>query len=328
MKKNIWVLKSVQEDARASQTIDSYEDNLSEYYNFDSFVANSQQLRVDDIAVIINKNEILGLTRISKILISEGTKTIRRCPLCSTTTIDIRKRKRPIYRCNKGHEFSKLVEEVKKVKKYKAIYSDYISVTKNLYELKQLRPYYINGYNQNMSIQKLSFDALDLFGQVIKKINKELTKLPPNQGLTEEEYSEYIQNENDERDAVLKAIKIRRGQQNFRKQLLKIYNSTCIITGCKIVDILEAAHINPYRGTKDNHPSNGLLLRADIHTLFDLNFIAINPKSFAVELSAKLLNSDYNIFNKLKLDKGKLKFISCDLLEKKWQNFNENRYDE
>jgi HNH endonuclease len=35
------------------------------------------------------------------------------------------------------------------------------------------------------------------------------------------------------------------------------------------LDILEAAHISPYRGEEDNHPENGLLLRADLHTLFD-----------------------------------------------------------
>lgn len=321
MEKNMWVLKSVQEDARASQTIDSYEDNVSEYYNFDNFVANSQQLCADDIAVIINKNEILGVTRISKIIISEGTKTIRRCPLCSTTTIDVRKQKRPIYRCNKGHEFSKLIEEVKKVKKYKAIYSNYISVKENLYDLKQLRPHYINGYNQNMSIQKLSFDALDLFGDIRKKFDKELNMLLCYQGLNTQEYDKYIQTENDERELVLKAIKIRRGQQNFRKQLLQAYNSTCIITGCKIVDLLEAAHINPYRGIKDNHLSNGLLLRADIHTLFDLNLIAINPNSLEVEISHQLLSSEYNIFNKRKIKKDKIKWISCDLLERKYQFF-------
>ena len=51
---------------------------------------------------------------------------------------------------------------------------------------------------------------------------------------------------------------------------------------------LEAAHINPYRGESDNHPDNGLLLRADIHTLFDLNLLGIEPDHFRVELHPSL----------------------------------------
>lgn len=51
-----------------------------------------------------------------------------------------------------------------------------------------------------------------------------------------------------------------------------------------VVSILEAAHINPYRGEGDNHPDNGLLLRADIHTLFDLDLLGIEPNQLLIEL--------------------------------------------
>jgi len=43
------------------------------------------------------------------------------------------------------------------------------------------------------------------------------------------------------------AIKIRRGQKDFREKLLRAYGSTCAVTGCKIVDLLEAAHIGLIR---------------------------------------------------------------------------------
>jgi len=42
-----------------------------------------------------------------------------------------------------------------------------------------------------------------------------------------------------------------------------------------VADVLEAAHILPYLNEKRNHVSNGLLLRADVHTLFDLGLIAV-----------------------------------------------------
>jgi hypothetical protein len=52
---------------------------------------------------------------------------------------------------------------------------------------------------------------------------------------------------------------------------------------------LEAAHIWPYRGEQDHHPDNGLLLRADIHTLFDLDFIAVEPEKLVAFLAPPLM---------------------------------------
>ncbi|MBI6121029.1 HNH endonuclease [Salegentibacter maritimus] len=92
------------------------------------------------------------------------------------------------------------------------------------------------------------------------------------------------------RDA-LAQIKIRRGQPKFRQKLLKLYRNTCIVTGCKIPELLEAAHILPHSLKNDYSLSNGVLLRADIHTLFDLGMIAINPESLKLKMHEKLLES-------------------------------------
>jgi len=48
--------------------------------------------------------------------------------------------------------------------------------------------------------------------------------------------------------------------------------------------VLEAAHIKPYRGKTDSHLENGLLLRADLHTLFDLNLIGVEPDTLTVRV--------------------------------------------
>ncbi len=53
-------------------------------------------------------------------------------------------------------------------------------------------------------------------------------------------------------------------------------------TGCTILDVIDAAHINPNRGDHDNHFSNGLLLRSDIHTLFDLDLMGIEPDTLRI----------------------------------------------
>lgn len=92
----------------------------------------------------------------------------------------------------------------------------------------------------------------------------------------------------DARHRTMAAIVRRRGQPAFRKKLLEIYSARCAITGCDITEVLEAAHITPYLGPETNHPTNGLLLRADLHTLFDLGLIAIDPTTMAVVLAESL----------------------------------------
>lgn len=97
----------------------------------------------------------------------------------------------------------------------------------------------------------------------------------------------------DLRQRALRAIRIRRGQAGFRASLLKAYKSRCAITGCAVPDVLEAAHITPYLGPLTNHISNGLLLRADLHTLFDCNLITIHPGTRRVIISQDLGKSAY-----------------------------------
>nr|WP_312250281.1 HNH endonuclease [Stenotrophomonas geniculata] len=107
----------------------------------------------------------------------------------------------------------------------------------------------------------------------------------------------------DERQRVLAAIVRRRGQPAFRKTLLEVYGGCCTMTGCDVVDALEAAHIQPYSGLKSNDVRNGLLLRADVHTLFDLYLIAINPGSLRIAVAPALQQSAY-----FELDGRELRF--------------------
>jgi predicted restriction endonuclease len=65
------------------------------------------------------------------------------------------------------------------------------------------------------------------------------------------------------------------------------------MTGCGVVPILEACHIMPYKGRHTNHPQNGLLLRSDLHTLFDQGLIGVNPESMKVVISQNLVGSEY-----------------------------------
>lgn len=97
----------------------------------------------------------------------------------------------------------------------------------------------------------------------------------------------------DGRRRIIAAVIRRLGQQAFRRKLVSAYAGQCAITRCKTLWVLEAAHISPYRGLKTNTVANGLLLRADVHTLFDLALISVEPKKLVVKASRLLKGSQY-----------------------------------
>jgi hypothetical protein len=97
----------------------------------------------------------------------------------------------------------------------------------------------------------------------------------------------------DARERVLSSIVKRRGQPAFRQHLLAAYNGRCAITGCGVADVLDAAHIVSYRGPDTNHPANGLLLRTDLHTLFDLKLVAVDVETMTVLVSPDLSATSY-----------------------------------
>jgi hypothetical protein len=97
------------------------------------------------------------------------------------------------------------------------------------------------------------------------------------------------------RNQVIDSIIRRRGHPAFRQQLLAAYEYRCAITNCNALDALEAAYIVPYRGKFTHHPSNGLLLRADLHTLFDLGKMAIETRGMTLTLADDLMESSYKI---------------------------------
>jgi hypothetical protein len=103
------------------------------------------------------------------------------------------------------------------------------------------------------------------------------------------------QNSKEGRQAVVDTIIKRRGHPGFRQALLDAYEYRCAITNFTAVDALEAAYIVPFRGKSTHHASNGLLLRADVHTLFDLGKIAVDTRSMSVVIGDDLMETSYRI---------------------------------
>lgn len=319
-----WIFKTVKDVDRTYRSIEGYDDDIATRYEYDSNVANYKQVAEGDIIVIINKETIIGFAEIAAIETASGQKEVLKCPVCATTSFEARKNILPRYRCNKGHEFDEPISEIQEVTKYKSHYGDSFIELADETPISILRAYYISNYNRNMSIQKLD---PAFFENYFKKIPGLLDRghnylSPLDAGEAEEPETPYVPTSNDDREHVPQQIKARRGQKKFRDGLIKRYSGKCMVTGCEILHLLEAAHINSYKGVKDNHMENGLLLRADIHTLFDLNLLGIEPNSLFVYFKPEILQNGYECFHEQPL-KGIESDVkpSFEALAIRWEEF-------
>lgn len=115
----------------------------------------------------------------------------------------------------------------------------------------------------------------------------------------------------------------RKNQSKFKLNLLKKYNSQCLISKIKIPELIEAAHIYPHSKSGQNNVANGILLRSDLHILFDYGLLSINPENFNVIIDKFLEKTEYQKFHDLKVD---LPEESKEFLRLKQSHFqNENK---
>ncbi len=82
-------------------------------------------------------------------------------------------------------------------------------------------------------------------------------------------------------------VKQRLGQGAFRLLITDTYKRRCAVTGEKALPVLQAAHIRPVSDRGRHRIDNGLLLRSDIHTLFDRGYLTITP-NHRVRVSRRL----------------------------------------
>ncbi len=80
----------------------------------------------------------------------------------------------------------------------------------------------------------------------------------------------------------------RLGQGLFRVLLTDAYERRCAISGERTLPVLEAAHIKPYAVAQRHELSNGLLMRSDLHRLFDEGYMTLDPKDRRVLVSSRI----------------------------------------
>lgn len=88
-------------------------------------------------------------------------------------------------------------------------------------------------------------------------------------------------------------VRPRMGQGHFKRAVAQAYGSRCAVTASATFPSLEAAHIRPFADGGAHAVSNGLLLRTDVHRLYDRGYLSIDP-DLRLRVSPQLREHGWN----------------------------------
>lgn len=128
-----------------------------------------------------------------------------------------------------------------------------------------------------------SFELGATSGSVVEEAFWRLLAEAPG-GMTDTELSYFDEGQTRGRP-VLRTPRL--GQRSFAAVVQGAYRN-CAVTGAKILPTLQAAHILPVAEQGQHRIDNGLLLRADVHIMFDKGYLGVHPETKALQVSPRL----------------------------------------
>ncbi|MBD7981569.1 HNH endonuclease signature motif containing protein [Oerskovia merdavium] len=262
-----------------------YDDQYDAYYSWDSKVPNHRNLRTGDPIALWDKERLLGVSVIEEIETRRGPKVLNRCPACHKTRIHERTTVEPRWRCSKCfHEFPTPDVTVVEVDQYVARYDaawtslhgllrkdEIRSVQMNAIDINAMRPLDWAAFSEVLTVK----DAARAVERVAARI--ELSWLPPSGPRVDmpQGFSHTL-------------VRVRRGQQQFREKTLAAQGSVCAFTGAAPQRVLEAGHLYSYAQIGTHFEHGGLMLRRDVHRLFDDGLIAVDPSRLRIDVGSEL----------------------------------------
>lgn len=255
-----------------------YQDNPASHYLWDNTVPNHKLPNPGDLIVLWDKRELIGISVIESISNGNAVKDRLRCPRCSSAGIKKRKRQRPVYKCHGSAcraEFDDPEVQEIKVETYKSGHSGAWLEMPGALSGDDLRKLCINPKSQH-SIRQLNTEAF-------------LRRIEANGFVREKNLFQRMSDMNASSGHVNSVVRVRRGQQRFRSKLIELFGEVCAFSGNQPAAVMDAAHLYSYakEGKHDDH--GGLLLRKDLHRLFDLGHISIDPTDLVLDLDDYLL---------------------------------------
>lgn len=282
-----WLLMSVGDDRQHGGN-SGYDDQADVYYTWDSTVSNYASIKVGDPIAVWDKQRLLGISVIEEIDTVVKEKLLFRCPnpTCGRAGIKERKVKSPRFRCQEcDFEFDEPTTEVATVTEYRSRHDAAWTSLDSLLMGGQLRELCESPKSQ-LSMRSLDWlkfkDAVEDRGGERAIVRVAGRRFDFNFSTPADVQTEFPQGHT---HAV---VRVRRGQRKFRDHLLKSQGALCAFTGTAPDRVLEAGHLYSYAQLGEHHEHGGLLLRRDIHRLFDDGWLAVDPASLKVSVYDEL----------------------------------------
>ncbi|GGK23772.1 hypothetical protein GCM10011583_64630 [Streptomyces camponoticapitis] len=267
----VWLVLAKTESKRVGE---GYDDEPSTHYSWDDGVPNFGALKVGDVIALWDSETLLGLSVIEAIDVGEGEKNSPYCPYCGKADVATRKTMTPVYKCWKCRKtFDQPGWRHKNVKTFRSRHeAGWIDASGTL-TAPELRALCVKP-NSQLSLRELRADA---FHHALTHTGTPfpLRVLDHTQDMIAGGHSK-------------RTVRARKGQATFRKAQLAIFGEMCAFSGSAPAQALEAAHLYSYAANSKHHKFGGLLLRRDLHRLFDLGLIAVNPVTRKLDVSSDL----------------------------------------
>lgn len=269
-----WLMLAAGEDRQHAGN-SGYEDLPSERYSWDSTVPNHGRVGVGDLIAIWDRHTLLGASVIDRIVEGSGSKDVFRCPACGRSKIKTRSTRRPLYRCHEcSAEFDVPLSRQIDVDTYRSEHGAAWVDLEGRVDGPTLR-----GICQRPKSQ-LSMRPLDT-----ERFLALLEDVDEARALIVSERAAQLRGGHRTR-----TVRARIGQPAFRTELIRRFGPVCAFSGAAPLDALEAAHLYRFADSGEHDAEGGLLVRRDLHRLFDLGHLTVDTDD-RIHLSAMLRES-------------------------------------
>lgn len=288
-----WLLRSVpDEENRSAASGKVYDDALEFRYVYDSRVPNGQDIREGDFVLIRDNSILLGSAVIRKIEVREADKVMTICPRCGNSNMFLRSD--GLWRCDgKCTKTDKLKPEqrlyknppqkAEKVQRFIAYYGDTWTELIGAAGIETFKKLSKKGrYNRQNSI--VALDTAKVLDWLEHLNTAGIRQLPLGDA--------HGVPVNLPGGFTMRMSKERVGQWQFRQELLNRFGNMCAFTGACHTAALDAAHLYSYAREGEHRVDEGLLLRKDLHKLFDSELVGVSS-SRTLLLHPGLGNTQY-----------------------------------
>jgi hypothetical protein len=254
-----------------------YEDRPEAFYSWDNKVHNATSVQAGDRVVLRDRVSLLGASVIEEILTEPGEKTWRRCPSCGDRNINQRSTRKPSWRCSATGcrlEFDDPDKGVEQVLTYRARYDAAWTDLHDCLGVDDLKKMTLYGARAPHSIQPIDWERFT--ARIEPHVSEPGWQSSPVAARTRFIQGGFAQ-------PTTRAV--RRGQGAFREALLSEFGEVCAVSGPGPGAALDAAHLYSYAKLGEHLDGGGLLLRSDIHVLFDAGLIAVDPETSCVDVA-------------------------------------------